>query len=165
MNEQVAVVGKNVAIVVMEEADLDEVLVIENVSFPTPWSRSFFLRELSSEFSQAFVAKRNVGGKQRVVAYLFLWFGVEEVHVLNLACAPPFRRQGTARRLLNWGLCLSRKLGAKSAVLEVRPSNAAALGLYGGLGFTVVGVRRGYYSDTREDALIMARDIYSFADS
>jgi len=148
-------------IVEMTLDELDEVLVIEHYSFATPWSRNLFLQELRSPSSKMFIAKAEYQGAQKVLGYLSLWFVSEEVHILNLASHPEWRRRGIASALLDHGVTLSREQGVERAFLEVRRSNDAALSLYRKYGFTPVGVRKGYYSDTKEDAIVMMREMSS----
>ncbi len=148
-------------IVEMTLDDLDEVLVIEHYSFATPWSRNLFLQELRSPSSKMFIAQAEYQGAQKVLGYLSLWFVSEEVHILNLASHPEWRRRGIGSALLGHGLTFSREQGVERAFLEVRRSNDAALPLYRKYGFTPVGVRKGYYSDTKEDAIVMMREMSS----
>ncbi len=142
----------------MDLADLDEILSIEERSFVTPWSRQLFLEEYHSDHSRAFVAK-TAGARQEIAGYLCAWFVVDEVHILNLACHPRFRRRRVATALLEHCLAHAVTRGVQWAYLEVRRSNDQALSLYAKQGFKPVGVRRGYYTDTREDAIVMALEI------
>ena len=140
----------------MMPADLDEVGEIERVSFPTPWSKELFKRELSLPQARSFVA---VGPLDRIVGYLCFWIVADEVHILNLAVHPEYRRKGIATLLLAYGMDCSRKEGAREITLEVRRSNYKAIGLYRNFRFLPQGIRRGYYSDTGEDAVIMSRKL------
>jgi ribosomal-protein-alanine N-acetyltransferase len=144
----------------MRAADLDAVLQIECASFHTPWSRQAFLHELERNRVAALWVARAVGvgdasGAAVVVGYLCLWAVADEVHVTNLAVHPEWRGGGVGRFLLGSLLAQHRAIGARRALLEVRPGNAEARRLYEGLGFREVGRRRGYYVDTGEDALIL----------
>ncbi len=141
-----------VAVAPMTLDDLDEVMAIERASFQTPWSRGAFRYELT----QNRVARCTVGRTSRqLVGYLCLWEIGHEIHITNLAVHPSFRRRGIARALLGAMLEEARRTGVELAFLEVRPTNAEALGLYESLGFRVIGRRKGYYFDTGEDALVM----------
>lgn len=132
--------------------DLEDVLAIERVSFHTPWSRAAFRYELTeNRVARCIVAR--IG--DRVGGYLCLWEVGHEIHITNLAVHPTFRRQGIGRRLLEPTLEAARRRGVSLALLEVRPTNAEAIGLYESLGFRVIGRRKGYYFDTGEDALVM----------
>jgi ribosomal-protein-alanine N-acetyltransferase len=136
----------------MRLADLEEVVGIERASFPTPWSRAAFRYELTeNRVARCLVARLG----DRVVGYLCLWEIGHEIHITNLAVHPSFRRRGIGRRLLAPVLDDGRARGITLVVLEVRPNNAEALGLYESLGFRVIGRRKGYYFDTGEDALVM----------
>jgi [ribosomal protein S18]-alanine N-acetyltransferase len=137
----------------MTEEDLDGVMEVERQSFQTPWSRGLFERELLLSYAHAFVAVEVPAGG--VVGYLCFWLVEGETHILNLAVHPERRRQGIAFRLLRYGLDYSRHKGAKEITLEVRRSNYKAIALYRGFHFQPEGIRRRYYSDSGEDAIIM----------
>ena len=140
----------------MRSEDLDEVLLIERASFSMPWSRGAFLYEME----QNRVARCWVGREAgHVVGYLCLWEVSGELHITNIAVHPTARRRGIARTLLAGVLDDARHRRLRVVVLEVRPSNVEALGLYDSFGFRVVGRRRGYYYDTGEDALVMEADL------
>lgn len=146
------------AIELLKQADLDEVLFIERASFTNPWSRRAFLHELrENSTAQLWVARPEPGGS--VAGYLCLWFIVDEVHITNLAVDPRQRRQGVARALVATVLGRCRAEGAGRAILEVRPSNHEAQRLYESFGFRTVGRRKGYYFDNGEDALVMEVDL------
>jgi len=139
--------------------DVPAVAALERRVFGDPWPESFFLDELSQPLSFARVAERGAGNPARAEAglagYLVAWLGSEEGHLGNLAVAPEQRREGVARALVEELLAAARQAGVKSLALEVRVSNDAAQALYRSLGFRLAGLRRGYYRDTGEDALIM----------
>ena len=141
----------------MTEEDLDGVMEIERQSFPTPWSRGLFERELVLSYAHAFVAVDVPRG--RVAGYLCLWLVQGETHILNLAVHPERRRRGIAYRLLRYGLDYSRQNGAEEITLEVRRSNYKAIALYRSFHFQPQGIRRRYYSDSGEDAIIMSRPL------
>jgi ribosomal-protein-alanine N-acetyltransferase len=100
-------------------------------------------------------------GKQRVLGYICIWLVNGEVHILNLACHPDFRRHGIATSLLKYSLLFSIQKGVKKAFLEVRECNHEALSLYEKYGFEPIGIRKGYYSDTKEDAIVMVLEMES----
>ena len=137
----------------MTEEDLDGVMEIERQSFPTPWSRGLFERELVLSYAHAFVAVEFPTGP--VLGYLCFWLVEGEAHILNLAVHPERRRQRIASRLLRYGLDYSRQKGAEEITLEVRRSNYKAIALYRSFHFQPQGMRRRYYSDSGEDAIIM----------
>ncbi len=139
----------------MRIPDLDDVLAIENASFPTPWSRAAYHRELvNNGYATYLVAK--IDG--RVVSYGGMWVILDEAHVTNIAVHPDFRNLGVGRLTMTALERKARELGACRMTLEVRVSNAAARHLYESLGFRGTGVRRNYYSDTREDAIVMWKE-------
>jgi len=134
---------------------LDGVLAIENNSFPTPWSRSAFVHELvHNDFAYYIVA---VDG-EKVAGYAGMWRILDEGHITTLAVHPDYRRQKIGAGLLNALIMEGARRGCARMTLEVRPSNHAALELYGKTGFVSHGRRPGYYSDTKEDAIIMWKD-------
>jgi [ribosomal protein S18]-alanine N-acetyltransferase len=136
--------------------DLDEILAIERVSFPTPWTQENFRHEIESNAHAWNVVLREDG---RVAAYACCYLIAGELQINVLAVDPARRRCGYASRLLDDLLAGARGRGAVRASLEVRPSNLAALALYGSRGFEPTGRRRGYYADTGEDAILMARSL------
>jgi ribosomal-protein-alanine N-acetyltransferase len=136
--------------------DLNEIEVIERSAYPTPWSRSMFAGELAKPSSiclGAFDAE-----ERRLVGYLIISRYVDAWHVMNLAVDESQRRRGIATRLMERLFDLTGGDGRRGYTLEVRVSNEAAIKLYESLGFKARGVRRGYYTDNREDALIMWKD-------
>jgi ribosomal-protein-alanine N-acetyltransferase len=139
----------------LELTDLDEIERIERASYPTPWSRSMFASELAKPSSLSFGAVDEEG---RLVGYLVLSRYVDAWHVMNVAVAPERRREGIATALLRRLLEQTRGDAERGYTLEVRVSNVGAISLYERFGFRPKGVRRGYYTDNREDALIMWRD-------
>jgi len=134
----------------MQPEDLPQVAEIEHLSFSSPWSRSLFLQELNNPFSRTLVAE----SEGRVTGYLCRWCVAGEVHILNLAIHPDYRRRGIAKRLMEEVLTEARAEGVKTVSLEVRKGNLPAVSLYHHLGFHQIGVRRRYY-ENREDALLM----------
>lgn len=139
----------------LELSDLDAIERIERASYPTPWSRSMFASELAKPSSLSFGAVDETG---TLVGYLVLSRYVDAWHVMNVAVAPEKRRQGIASALLHRLLELTEDDALRGYTLEVRTSNLGAIRLYECFGFMRKGVRRGYYTDNREDALIMWRD-------
>lgn len=136
----------------MTESDLDEVMMIEEVSFLTPWSRSSYLSELQqNNLSLYLVARYN----EEVVGYAGIWMILDEGHITNIAVHPNYRNRGIGYRLMREIIKASARFGIRGITLEVRPSNRPAQCLYRKLGFTVHGLRKGYYSDSGEDAIVM----------
>jgi [ribosomal protein S18]-alanine N-acetyltransferase len=136
--------------------DLDAIERIENTVYPTPWSRSMFAGELAKPSSLC------IGGfdpdSGRLMAYLIVSRYVDAWHIMNLAVHPGWRRAGVASRLLDELLMLTSGDSRRGYTLEVRVSNTSAIALYERFGFETSGIRRGYYTDNREDALIMWKD-------
>ncbi|MGE5582002.1 MAG: ribosomal protein S18-alanine N-acetyltransferase [Bacillota bacterium] len=137
----------------MRVEDLEAVLEIEALSFPTPWSRNSFLYELLENERAVYLVARNEFDK--VTGYIGMWVVFEEGHITNLAAHPLYRRQGVGKALLNKLIAVSKERGVKHLTLEVRRTNLAAQDLYQKMGFVHMGVRRKYYLDNKEDALIM----------
>lgn len=137
------------------ENDLSEIETIEKNSFSVPWSEGSFREELVRPFSYLYVAKPDNGRLLPVLGYVCFWILFGELHLLNLAVHSDYRRKGIGRNLLEFALNMGETAGVEMAALEVRPSNTAAVNLYEQAGFVEVGRRRGYYSDTHEDAIIM----------
>ena len=139
----------------LDLSDLDAVERIERASYPAPWSRSMFAGELAKPSSLSLAAV-TVSGE--IVGYLVLSRYVDAWHVMNLAVDPAWRRRGIGAALLERLLAETAGDTERGYTLEVRVSNAEAIRLYERFGFHPHGVRRGYYTDNREDALIMWRD-------
>ena len=136
--------------------DLPAIEVIERASYPTPWSRSMFAGELAKPSSICLGAFDP--DTTELMGYMIISRYVDAWHVMNIAVSPDHRRRGVASSLLGRLLELTAGEGRRGYTLEVRVSNAGAIALYEQLGFRGRGIRRGYDTDNREDALIMWRD-------
>ena len=136
--------------------DLDPIVAIENAVYPTPWSRSMFAGELAKPSSLSLGAFDPESGE--LVGYLVISRYVDAWHVMNVAVTPEHRRRGIARALLDRLFEVTASDERRGYTLEVRVSNEGAIKLYEAMGFVARGVRRGYYTDNREDALIMWKD-------
>ncbi|HET7856969.1 MAG TPA: ribosomal protein S18-alanine N-acetyltransferase [Gaiellaceae bacterium] len=136
--------------------DLGAIEEIERASYPTPWSRSMFAGELAKPSSICLGAIDPE--TEELVGYLIISRYVDAWHVMNLAVRDSHRRRGVATRLMERLFEITSGDGRRGYTLEVRVSNEAAIKLYEALGFRPRGIRRGYYTDNREDALIMWRD-------
>jgi [ribosomal protein S18]-alanine N-acetyltransferase len=135
--------------------ELDGLLAVEETSFTNPWTREMYLAELENTgVSYVFVAREATGP---IVGFCSFWRVVDELHINNLAVLPMYRRRGVASAILGRVFDEARVLGASRATLEVRRSNDAARQLYERFGFAVAGVRRGYYRNPEEDALVLWR--------
>ena len=139
----------------LDAADLDLVEAIERESYRTPWSRSMFDAELRKPSSLALGAFTD---DDALVGYAFVSRYVDAWHVMNVAVADAFRRRGIASALLGRLFEVTESDSRRGYTLEVRVSNTGAIRLYERLGFEPRGIRRGYYTDNREDALIMWRE-------
>jgi ribosomal-protein-alanine N-acetyltransferase len=137
----------------MLEHDLDEVMAIEDAIYTHPWTRGNFTDSLRAGY-----ACRTWRLDGALVGYFILMAAAGEAHLLNLSIGPRWQRGGQGSALLGEASALARKLGATNIFLEVRPSNHAALSLYGRFGFRKVAVRRDYYpaGQGREDALVLS---------
>jgi ribosomal-protein-alanine N-acetyltransferase len=140
---------------VAQADDLPGVLEVERASFPAPWTERMFAEELKNDWSHVWVVE--AGPERRVAAFTVFWVAYDEVHVLNVAVAPDWRRHGLAHRLLEAIVGFSEARAASHIVLEVRPSNTIAQHLYQTFDFRPVGMRPNYYADNSEDAIIMVR--------
>jgi [ribosomal protein S18]-alanine N-acetyltransferase len=140
----------------LELGDLNAIEEIERRTYPTPWSRSMFAGEIAKPSSIC------VGAfdpdTDKVVGYLIIARYVDAWHVMNIAVVPELQRRGIATLLLEHLFELTSDDPHRGYTLEVRVSNQAAIKLYESLGFKSRGIRRGYYTDNHEDALIMWKD-------
>ncbi len=146
--------NQDLAVRVMTDADLSEVLEIERQSYGFPWAPGIFQDCLRVGYA-CWVAEKD----GRLLGYLIMSMAAGEAHVLNLCVGPASRRQGIGRRLLAHAMSVAHRCGVDSMFLEVRPSNRSALGLYEAIGFHEVGLRPAYYpmsGGRREDGVIMA---------
>lgn len=137
----------------MKIEDLEEVLDIEVLSFATPWSRNAFLYELLENERAVYYVVHN--SMNKLIAYIGMWVIFDEGHITNLAVHPAYRHQGVGKFLLINFIKAAREKKVKHLTLEVRRSNAVAQELYQKMGFVHMGVRKKYYLDNNEDALIM----------
>lgn len=151
-----AVLAPQVEMLPMHVGDLDEIMLIENAVYPFPWSRGNFADSLAAGYS-AWVCR--VGGE--LVGYVVIMMAVDEAHLLNISVAGKRQRMGFGARLLHHAMQVAYRLGGRRLLLEVRPSNAAALDLYRHFGFVQIGVRKAYYParDGREDAAVLVRSL------
>lgn len=140
----------------MRYADLPQVLAIETNAYPFPWTENIFRDCIRIGYRCRLLEVDGV-----IEAYGVLSVGVNEAHVLNLCVRVESQGRGLARRMLKHLLEVARVNRAQTIFLEVRPSNATALNLYRSMGFCEIGLRRGYYPNTkgREDALVMAMSL------
>jgi len=135
----------------MQTADVDAVLEIDRLSFPSAWARESYLRDLANPNCCYLVVAR----EGEVLAYAGMWVVEEDSHLTTLAVRPRSRRQGLGRRLLEEMMKLAMERGAKRMTLEVRATNRAAQRLYQAYGFVPIACLKNYYLDTGEDAVVM----------
>jgi ribosomal-protein-alanine N-acetyltransferase len=138
----------------LELADLDAIETIERRAYTTPWSRSMFASELAKPTSICLGAFEG----EELLGYVINSRYVDAWHVMNVAVDPDRQGRGVATALLRHLFELTADDERRGYTLEVRVSNDGAIRLYERLGFEARGIRRGYYTDNREDALIMWRD-------
>lgn len=143
---------KELRITPMGIEDLKNIQEIERLCFAVPWSKEAFEQELASNRLARYFSARY---GDRVVAYAGIWLILDEGHITNIAVHPAYRRRGIAKKLLDEMIEYGLSRGIQSFTLEVRESNYEALKLYQDTGFVKAGVRKGYYSDTNENAIIM----------
>ena len=139
----------------LDESHIDGIVSIEKESFRQPWQHKSFSNELACKDAIANVVLDPSHGQ--IIAYACLRLTLEDLHLLRIAVAPKWRRQGLAAWMLNSCFREASARGAKAAYLEVRQSNKSAKDLYLKLGFQIIATRPRYYMDTEEDALIMMK--------
>ena len=148
----------------MQRSDIPQATEIDREAFPTMKPPTNFDRELGYTLAHYFVVCPDTGheginaGAQDIIGFAGLWLLADEAHIVNIAVRPEYRRRGIGEMLLIALIEKSFDISASMITLEARVSNRAAQGLYYKYGFTIRGVRKGYYSDNREDAVIMTAD-------
>ena len=138
----------------MTLSDVDGVAAVEAATFPTPWSRDAFASEMNNVAARYLVAEK----EGKIIGFAGAWIILDESHITNIAVLQEERGQGIGRKLTHGLMQYLSNLGAAYATLEVRKSNEVAQNLYKSLGFIKLGVRKRYYEDNGEDALIMVCD-------
>jgi ribosomal-protein-alanine N-acetyltransferase len=153
--DEMTVAVEEIRIRRMRVEDVDMVFSIETQVFPTPWSRRAFLTEITeNSLAHYIVAELDF----RVIGYSGMWVILDEAHITNIAVHPLYRRRGIGSMLLQEMIDRAYCLGATRMTLEVRVSNTSARKLYEQFHFVKRGLRRKYYTDTQEDAIIMWLD-------
>ena len=135
----------------MKENDLDEVSELEKEIFSTPWSRKSFESAMNDDNNIYIVVEKN----EKIIAYCGIWIVADEGQINNVAVMKNERGHGVAYEMLSYAIEQSKKKGAQAFTLEVRKSNIAAYKLYEKFGFKNEGIRKNYYSNPKEDAIIM----------
>ncbi len=143
-----------------DSADIHPIVEIDRRSFGWPWNRVYFRGELASKQAISFTLKAVDGeNRQKVIGYIICRLVNKELHILRIAVKPKWRGYGMAGRLLARAFDQAAKCGARSVYLEVRPSNKSAIALYHRQGFRLIGKKQEYYTDTREDALVLMKTL------
>ncbi|MYL66083.1 ribosomal-protein-alanine N-acetyltransferase [Bacillus hwajinpoensis] len=132
--------------------DIEAVMRIEHATFPTPWSRSAFYNEIVINHFATYLLLE-VG--EEVAGYCGVWVIIDEAHITNIALHPEYRGLKLGEALLNKAIHFTKSRGALKITLEVRVSNIVAQNLYRKFGFEEGGIRKNYYTDNQEDALVM----------
>lgn len=136
----------------MTEDDIDEVLKVEEASFSSPWSREAFYNEMTMNQFSVYVVLED---GEELIGYGGAWVVTDEAHVTNVAILPRHRGKKLGEALMVQLMTVAKEMGALKMTLEVRVSNMVARRLYSKLGFQEGGIRKNYYSDNHEDALVM----------
>lgn len=162
----------------MTSADLDAIVALDRLSFSDPWPYSAWQQMLTDPHARVWVVETSVGtislvrstpealieqsrsvvpaNEHKIIGAMAVWLVLDEMNIGTIAIHPDYRRQGRGAALLEKGLREGIAEGAKAAHLEVRKSNRAAQRLYERFGFQIVGKRKRYYADNREDAVLMS---------
>ncbi|WLR51069.1 ribosomal protein S18-alanine N-acetyltransferase [Bacillus tianshenii] len=136
----------------MKEQDVDDVMKVEEASFPIPWSKDAFYNEVvHNQFAHYLLLEKD----EEVIGYCGIWIIIDEAHITNVAILPEERGNKYGEKLMRQAMDFAVALGAATLSLEVRVSNYVAQNLYRKLGFEAGGIRKNYYADNQEDALVM----------
>lgn len=142
----------------MREEDVPEVWAIERASFSNPWHKTAFIGEIHNPpISHPYVIVHS--SEQRVIGYIIYWHLQEEVQISNIAIHPDYRRMGIGETVLRQIMEKLKGEKVRFIFLEVRPSNTAAIDLYKKLAFDIVGIRKDYYRNPEEHAIIMGKTL------
>lgn len=142
----------DVHIVPLKSEHIDDVILIDRLSFHTPWSRESLVQEISKNKFAKYVAviKHNT-----VIGYGGMWIIIDEAHITNIAVHPEYRGIGAGNLIMEGLIKICKNKGVGDMTLEVRKSNIVAQNLYKKYGFIEEGLRKSYYADNKEDAIIM----------
>lgn len=141
-------------IVTLTEEYIESLVELENLCFDEPWTKGMFAGDLSSEYTCYFAA---IDNGNKVVGYAGMWISFDEGQITNVAVHPDLRRKNIATDLLSRLFEVCRQRGLKSITLEVRQSNEKAINLYEKNGFSPVGMRKNYYKNPAENAVLMTK--------
>ena len=140
--------------------DLDKILAIDQKAFQRPWHRKLFSEELTRKDAYNYVVRiPSDDSRMEIIAYVFVRIFVHEMHIMRIAVAEGFQSHGVATRLLRQCFKLAKEKNADTVLIEVRPTNKSAIGLYRSSGFELQGTRPNYYPDSGEDALLMVKHL------
>ncbi|MBA5850818.1 ribosomal protein S18-alanine N-acetyltransferase [Clostridium sp. cel8] len=142
----------NIDIVPLKLEHIDSVLEIDRLSFKTPWSRESLVKEVDGNKFSRYVAAVIYGN---VIGYAGMWIIIDEAHITNIAVHPQYRGIGVGNMLMEKLIEICKREGIGDMTLEVRKSNIIAQSLYKKYGFLAEGMRKNYYIDNKEDAIIM----------
>lgn len=136
----------------MTEFDIDDVVSIEKKSFTSPWSKEIFYREVvENSYAYYFIVTLD----QKIVGYAGMWIVIDDAQITNIAVLPDYRGRRIGERLLYYIMQYAKSVGVQRLSLEVRVSNIIAQKLYRKYGFVPGGIRKNYYTDNQEDAIVM----------
>lgn len=144
-----------------ESRDLTQLLPIEQACFPEAWSMPMLRKEFQHHWSTFRLLEWRdplAQDEPFIAGFTLYWFVVDELHLMQIAVAPEHQRKGLGRRLMKDLMLQLRQRQGVRILLEVRRSNEAAIALYKDLKFEEIGVRKGYYSEPKEDAIVLAYD-------
>jgi ribosomal-protein-alanine N-acetyltransferase len=136
-------------------ADLDAMMEIENISFSLPWSRQFYEQICQQEAIEVWVGWY----EDEIVGYYLIQTVGSEMELHTFAVKPEYRKRGIGKVLMEHMMFKAVERGVKDIYLQVRPSNVNAVKLYRKLGFSPIGIRRDYYRDNNEDAIVMRLEV------
>ena len=143
--------SESIRFVPLAEEHIDPIMAIEHEAYAEPWTRSMFYEELRNDLSYFYVAFRG----DEIIGYAGFWLVLDEAHITTVVVKRPYRGRGVGRMLMQYLIDKACEVGARIATLEVRVSNEHAIHLYQSMGFHAVGIRKGYYPRTGEDAQVM----------
>ncbi|WP_322796490.1 ribosomal protein S18-alanine N-acetyltransferase [Tepidiforma sp.] len=142
----------------MAPSDIPEVIAVERAAYTSGWPTTAFERELTANTMARYLVARSPAAQGAIVAFGGLWLMVDQAHIVTVAVRPEYRRLGFGRLIVHGLVELAAEAAMDSVTLEVRVSNEAARALYRTYGFYDVGVRKRYYADNHEDAIIMTTE-------
>lgn len=142
----------NFSIRKMNDTDIEKVMMIDSLSFPAPWTREIYEQEINkNDFAHYFVIEDDGD----IIGYVGLWIVFEDAQITNIAVAPNYRGKNVGKKLFSFAMVFAMQKGAHFLSLEVRPSNEVAKNMYRSFGLQEAGIRKNYYPDNGEDAIVM----------